>query len=204
MAILILPLKAFVSTWRLLLITHAIPTAISAIGLILIPESPKYHMETGKANECIQTLKEIHAINTKSTAEIYSCDSIENQVDNSRNNMNFLSNTAKLFQMKHILLTLNLSTIAFIITFVCGGIMMWLPFILSKLVQHRYKAYTVCGTIALGNSSVSNECIEGGEIDLLPYKVLAIVGLASLILYTLTTCFVANFGRKGILGKFKN
>lgn len=200
MATIVLPLKAFVSTWRLLLIIHAIPTAISSIGLILVPESPKFLLDKGKVDECLQTLREIHAINTKNTAEIYKCDSIEYKVDNSKSSGNFLTNTAKLLSIDYLMLTLNLSTIAFIMTFVSGGIMMWLPLILSKLVQHKYKAYSVCGTLALNNTTTIDGCLVGQEIDLSPYKILAVIGFISLVLYLLTTFIVSNFGRKGILG----
>ncbi|KAL5273934.1 hypothetical protein ACFFRR_000603 [Megaselia abdita] len=200
MATIVLPLKAFVSTWRLLLIIHAVPTAISSIGLILVPESPKFLLEKGRQEECLQTLKEIHAINTKNTAEIYKCDFIEHKVDTTKANSNFLTNTMELFKMEHLLLTLNLSITAFIITFVSGGIMMWLPLILSKLVQHKYKAYSVCGTLALDNTTTADGCVAGQEIDLAPYRILAIIGFFTLILYILTSFIVSNFGRKGILG----
>lgn len=203
MATIILPLKAFVSTWRLLLIIHAIPTAISSIGLILVPESPKFLLEKGKPEECLQTLREVHAINTKNTAEIYNCDFIEHKVDSTKANNNFLANTAKLLSIEYLLLTLNLSITAFIITFVSGGIMMWLPLILSKLVQHKYKAYSVCGTLALDNTTTTDGCVAGQEIDLAPYRILAIIGFICLVLYLLTSFIVSNFGRKGILGIYK-
>lgn len=201
MATIILPLKAFVSTWRLLLIIHAIPTAISSIGLILVPESPKFLLDKGRPEECLQTLREIHAINTKNTAEIYSCDSIEYKVDTLKADGSFVKNTAKLFTKEHLMLTLNLSTTAFIITFVSGGIMMWLPLILSKLVQHKYKAYSVCETLLLNNTTTADGCIVGQEIDLAPYRILAIIGFIALVLYLLTSFIVSNFGRKGILGR---
>lgn len=201
MATIILPLKAFVSTWRLLLIIHSIPTAISSIGLILVPESPKFLLDRGSLEKCLQTLREIHAINTKNTADIYNCDSIEYKVDPKIADINFLTNTAKLLSSAHLMPTLNLSTTAFIITFVSGGIMMWLPLILSKLVQHKYKAYSVCGT--LDNGTVADGCVSGQEIDYdAPYRILVIIGFISLVLYLLTSFVASHFGRKGILGKY--
>lgn len=202
MATIVLPLKAFISTWRLLLIIHAIPTAISSIGLILVPESPKFLLEQGKPDECLQTLREIHAINTKNTADIYNCDFIEHKFDTTKAKTNFVSSTAKLFNIEHIFQTLNLSITAFIITFVSGGIMMWLPLILSKLVQHKYKAYSVCGTLSLDNTTAADGCVVGQEIDLAPYRILAIIGFIALMLYVLTSFIVNNFGRKGILGMY--
>lgn len=65
------------TSWRLLTVVFAIPSALGAIGVYLSYESPRFLLTVGKEEEALEILRGIFTINTGKSGDDYNA-SIEN------------------------------------------------------------------------------------------------------------------------------
>lgn len=134
--------------WRLFMFVCAIPSIISFLALIILPESPKFELSQGRQAETIQILEKINRWNNGGKAavplgitEIYEeREEIENrlrQQEQKKERFSWLktmwTQTALLFKPPHLRTTLLACIIQFGLFATGNGFYMWFAEILNRL-----------------------------------------------------------------------
>lgn len=140
-------------TWRILLLLCSLLSGTTSILLCFLPESPKFLLAQEKHDEALSILKEVYHRNRKQVS-IYPVTAItldELLVKRSSEDLTFwqqvLKQTSPLFKSPLLINTIRTSFIMFSIFAASSGFFMWTPDILNKLLDYRYKNYTVCDVV---------------------------------------------------------
>lgn len=56
-------------SWNLFVLLSAVPALLTALWLIVLPETPKYLAENGKRKKLLKVLTRMYVVNTGKTAE---------------------------------------------------------------------------------------------------------------------------------------
>lgn len=210
MAYIVLPLDLksvwnLLQSWRVLLLIYTLPSILGFLGLIYLPESPKFLLAQGRHDESQEILRHVYHINTKKPETLYQCSNVileEIQVADAKG---MWKQTLQLFVKERIFQTINMSIINFTICVIGVGITMWLPTILFYLENNREQGKTVCGI--MGNVSSSPSSLSSkdanslcpGELDIDHFVTLIWIS-ASLFVYYLVSSAVVDFlGKKRLL-----
>lgn len=141
MAIAILPIKietivfgmAF-SSWRVLLIVNLFLAISALIGLIFLPETPKYVLMQGDHDGALNILSQIYAKNTGNSAENYPVKHLVLQAGGANiKNIHGIkdalkmiwSQTIPMFHKERLLHTINICVSMFLIYAIAQGTFMW-------------------------------------------------------------------------------
>lgn len=137
--------------WRLFVIVCGLPSLISGLGLLPVPESPKYMLGQGRQAETIQILQRVYRINSGNGGEclplqigaiIEEKESVEFRIKNfatgSSNGFWFVMRsmwiqTVPLFQKGSLKITLLASILQFGIFSNSSGVYLWLPEVLNRM-----------------------------------------------------------------------
>ncbi|KAJ8965427.1 hypothetical protein NQ314_004180, partial [Rhamnusium bicolor] len=80
------------NNWRMYILVNSVPSAITAIGLSALPESPKYLYYSGKHKEALEVLKKMYSHNTGNSEDTFPVESLNNKVSFEKSN-----NTKKVY-----------------------------------------------------------------------------------------------------------
>lgn len=58
-------------SWRVFVIVSALPSIVTAVILLFLPESPKFLFSTGKEGQALEVLRRMFAVNTGRPAAEY-------------------------------------------------------------------------------------------------------------------------------------
>lgn len=199
MAVIILPLKTMIASWRLLLIMYCLPASIGLLGLCFLPESPKFHLSKGKTTQSLNTMRKAFAINTRRQAEYFPCHSQNFEIQNRIEDLNFFKNIGNLFRNGRQYMSIQLALTGFLLNFVSGGVSMWLPTILRSILDNR--GLTICEPLKFINGTITTDtCSDPNPSDQRPYQLLVLIGGVALTLYICSVIVVTKIGRKNVFG----
>lgn len=207
MAILILPLKLIpLAPWRLILLVNILPSIFCSIGLFFIPESPKYLLDKGEQEQCIQVLQTVYSMNTGNPKDLYPCECIhsnnqkEDQIDGIIEKLKLMvKQTMIIFNREHICKTLKFHFVSLSLTLVGAGLYMWLPPVLNYMLTYKEEKLTVCDVVKLvqkknANLTYEEKCMV--EKDVTQFKILFFINIAYLVFYALTSVLTTILGRR--------
>lgn len=166
--------------WRLFIVLCSSCEIVVAVILIFLPESPKFVLGQGNKAETYRILQQMHRWNngrnsTLEAFEIYEeIESIENReqiLDCQKSQFPLLKSiwiqTAPLFQSKHLLSTVLVCFIQFVLCATSTGFFMFFGQILNKmsmiLENFRDERVWMCDVISMKTSNESMAIDEFGE-----------------------------------------
>ncbi|XP_052131892.1 synaptic vesicle glycoprotein 2C-like isoform X1 [Frankliniella occidentalis] len=215
-----LPWMAFHS-WRLYVVLCAVPSLLTALGMILLPESPKYLLGQGRGDEALVVLQRVFSANTGRPREEYPVLSLAAQPNSSGRPAagvnpksplaimrSVWDQTAPLFTMEHLLSTFLALFIMFGIIAGANGLPTWLPELFNRMAMyetaHPGQSASVCGSIEglIGNATASSgspgdECLAVVETDVFVNNLY--VGVAGVIAPVLSVFLVGPLGKRTLL-----
>lgn len=203
------------TSWRVLLVVFLFPSVLGFIGLMFLPESPKFLIAQGRHLESLEVLRKVYRINTGNPESSYEVNNIDSEglitgFSNAKGLKEVLklmgNQTLKLFHKSRIFQTINMCIIDFIICAIGVGITMWLPTMMNYLALLGEGSHTVCSAIIEGSSRAANEsmidmCSEQGNLSTSQFKTLIYIAIALLFYYSICTSVITVIGRKPLLCK---
>lgn len=161
--------------WKLYLVVCSLPSLLSYLALIILPESPKFVLSHGKQQEAIDILEKINRWNNGGkSAKPLNIGEIHEEIEAIENRKKLLqykgsrfyilksmwSQTAPLFMPPYLSTTMLACTIQFGIYATSNGMYMWFPDILnrmaSNLIDNPDKRISMCAVIS---SSLQNKTV---------------------------------------------
>lgn len=193
-------LSPHITAWRFLLFIYIFPSVIGFIGLLCLPESPKFLITLGKHNESQEVLRKIFHINTKKPKSLYPCYNIFlDDTECLRADAKGMWNqTVQLFKKERILQTINMSMINFTICVIGVGITMWLPTILVFLEESGNKNLTICNALKRSTPNTENALCPG-DLKIGHFMTLLWISAALLFYYIISSAVVNCLGKKRLL-----
>lgn len=208
MAMVILPLDLQIwlsssfqfTSWRLLLLMNLFFGALSAVGLFLLPESPKFLLSKGKHDESLEILKKMHSVNGKETVSFH-CNQlvVETSIlptgDSKKNVFHMIC--GRMMVLLHYPDTLKFVFISFTVNVIGTGVNMWLPEVLVNLISLKSESLTVCETIKLKeNQNSSDICMDLVEHNQSQLELLSYIALFTMGFYCFTCVLVELINKK--------
>lgn len=188
-----------IQSWRVLLLVYIFPSIFGFIGLLFLPESPKFLLTLEKHSESQIVLRKVFHINTKKPSNMYPCFNVG--LDDSEwlhaDARGMWKQTIQLFKKERIFQTINMSLINFTICVIGVGITMWLPTILFYLERYGDKDLSVCG--AMRKSAPNNETNICPELNIDHFNTLIWISTALLFYYVISSAVVNSIGKKCLL-----
>lgn len=204
------------TSWRVLLVVYLFPSVLGFIGLMFLPESPKFLLAQGRDHECLEVLKKVYSLNTGQPASSYEINNIDSEgilssfvnVKGIKEILKLMGNqTLELFHKSRVFQTINMCIIDFIICAIGVGITMWLPTMMNYLALLGEGSHTVCSAIIEGSSKAANEslvdmCADNNDLSTSQFKTLIYIAIALLFYYAICSSVITVIGRKPLLCKF--
>lgn len=194
------PLSQYLKSWRVLLLVYIFPSILGFLGLLFLPESPKFLITMEKHSESQEVLRKVFQINTKKPGSFYPCYNVF--LDDTEclraDAKGMWKQTVQLFKKERLFQTINMSLINFTICVIGVGITMWLPTVLFYLEENKAKDITVCN--ALRRSTPDNDsstCPRDLKID--HFNTLIWISTALLFYYIISSAVVDFLGKKRLL-----
>lgn len=135
--------------WRLFVIVCGLPSLISGLGLLPVPESPKYELGQGHQAKTIQILQQVYRVNVGENLPLQIVAIIEEQESVALRMKNFTTGTssygfwfvlrsmwtqtAPLFRKGALKVTLLASVLQFGIFSNSSGVYLWLPEVINRM-----------------------------------------------------------------------
>ncbi|XP_036319459.1 synaptic vesicle glycoprotein 2B-like [Rhagoletis pomonella] len=209
--------------WRSYFLACGLPGFLCGIAMFFLPESPKFLLASGKAEEAVEVLERMYRINWKNKQmepafqDIFLLPDADTPVAKKQGieKGNILvsimksmwKQTAPLFMREHIRKTFLSSLILYIIFFSAHGIYMWFPYILNLTMQYTEKSSepeSLCNIIKItqsANFTVTNENDEGCvmHLEISTYKHTLVLEFIYASLLSVVMYAISKFGRKPVL-----
>ncbi|XP_037943089.1 synaptic vesicle glycoprotein 2C-like [Teleopsis dalmanni] len=150
-------------TWQIFVATTAIPSLISAILIVFLPESPKFLMTKGKNEEALKVFQIIYAVNTGRNKSEYPIKILSNEAPFRPPRVSIDSNTKyfrrrsieaqqnlsegfkqlrPMFSSPYIVLAVFVYTMNFFVIMGQNTLRLWLPQIFASLTEFQVKQTT--------------------------------------------------------------
>lgn len=213
-AILILPLNLTIPAWRLILLIFTIPSIFGVLGLLFIPESPKFLLAQGRTDEALAVLRSVYAINTGLPKESFPCEKVSFG-DTSfvlRNVDSFVEilklvwiQSAQLFSKERISQTLQISCISIIVSLIGAGLYAWMPQILVTLSNNQDSS--ICTAFAILKETKGNQtdlCSDPKYLkNVSQFTIYMYMSFAFYVFYIVNTLLINRVGRKPLLSEYR-
>lgn len=140
--------------WRLFMIVCGIPSVLSGLIMIFMPESPKFTFSHGDEQKTIEILQKIYTMNTGNTGESYDVTTLtkdEEFEDKRTHKMNLFrfmwTQTVPLFKHPHLKNTLTVCFIQFCIFNSSNGFWTFFPEITNRIAVWESDVSHVSATV---------------------------------------------------------
>lgn len=194
------------SSWRILLLFNMAFGIVAAVGLFLLPESPKFELSRGRHEAALHTLKNMHSMNYgKSSMYLIKSLSMENSVlaDGIDNKSIFHKLFGRMVVLVHYSHTLKFVFISFTVNVIGTGIMMWLPEVLVHLISKKDESLSVCETIKLKENENSTDiCIDLAQHNDSQLILLVYINFFVMAFYAVTCIMVETINKKTSICKY--
>lgn len=204
------------TSWRILLFVFLFPSILGFIGLLFLPESPKFLLAQGRQQESIEVLQKIYHLNSGNPSSSYECMNLDSEglmtgFSSAKGLKDVLklmgSQTVKLFHKSRVFQTINMCIIDFTICAIGVGITMWLPTMMHYLSVLGEGNHTVCSAIIEGTTKSANEtmtdiCANPENLSTSQFKTLIYIAIALLFYYAICSSVITLIGRKPLLRKY--
>ncbi|XP_017965075.1 synaptic vesicle 2-related protein [Drosophila navojoa] len=217
MAIGILPLELSgsmlgvnVASWRLFLIADVSIALLALLGLLTVPETPKYLLVHGRTDKALETLRKMYVYNSGRPASEYPVECLAPQLGGaSLSNVHGVCDalrliwqqTVPLFHRSRVLHTLNICGMQFVIYGIAQGIFMWFPTILNELGEESSYGALLC-TVLLNFNTEPNPSEDGTcamKADVNTYLVMITIGAAFTVIYLIFAYTIDMIGKRNLL-----
>ncbi|XP_030078961.1 uncharacterized protein LOC111597266 [Drosophila hydei] len=200
-----------VASWRLFLIADVSIALLALIGLLMVPETPKYLLVHGRTEEALQTLGTIFAQNSGRPASEYPVERLAPQLGGaSLSNVHgfcdavhlIWQQTVPLFHRSRVLHTLNICSMQFLIYGIAQGIFMWFPTILNELGKDTARGSLLCTVLQSFNPEPQSAEDGSGCImsaDITTYQVMITIGGAFTLIYLIFAYTIDMIGKRNLL-----
>ncbi|XP_076251994.1 synaptic vesicle glycoprotein 2B-like isoform X1 [Rhynchophorus ferrugineus] len=203
-------------SWNILLLVSAIPSLLSAISLLLLPETPKFLMSTGNNKEALRVFQQIHKMNRKDPTEKYKiANLIDEVVDDEEEEIVHKSwkeyfqsgwnHIMPLFSKEHRINLLLVSIVHSILQFVLNTLRLYLPQVFQAAHDYEVannKTSSICDALAWLRYSGTDEEQIICSLDLINnfdvYLNSMIVSTVLLIAYISAGAVINTFGKKNL------
>lgn len=170
--------------WRLFVIVCGLPSLISGLCLLPIPESPKFVLSQGKQEETVRIIEIVYRINdSQAKNHPLTIPNIEEELESveMRTNSQKLNGqtgclmmlrsmwqqTTPLFQSGVLRITILASVLQFGNYAVASGVFMWLPEVLNRItsfmVEHPNEDRLLCEIMGFTRTNLTVNVSNGNE-----------------------------------------
>lgn len=131
-----LPWLHTVRSWRLFILLNAVPSLLTGLTFLWLPESPRFLLATGRPDAALRALRWAYARNQGSGKE-YPVTSLVTPLENTSAGggglLGLVRQTARLFGKEHVRNTLILCTVLFVVVSSANGLLVWMPEIFNSV-----------------------------------------------------------------------
>lgn len=142
------------ATWRIYLILVSLLNGLVLLGLVFLPESPKFLLTKGKVAETIEVLRKVYKWNKK---DFDVTELKDEEVVNLRQKQNpcviVLTQTVALLRKEHIVNTFKTCFLMAGIFFASSGLYLWTPDILNNIIQYTNQSISTCDALSMAYAS---------------------------------------------------
>lgn len=203
-------------SWNLFVAICAVPSLLIGIWLFIFPESPKFLIEVGDAEEALEVLKDMYHMNTGNPREEYPIKSIKEREIKQTQSLRSLSmrkpkhlkvlvleiwgQTKTLCRAPYLKNTVLTCAIQFGLTASYYTLMIWFPDIFNRFREYEKefpgREASVCdvSSIVLSNGTTNDFC--GDPIDNEVYWHAVIIGLACIPTSLILPACIHRLGAK--------
>lgn len=191
--------------WRLFILICGLPSLLSGIALITMPESPKFLLSQGKPEKVIQILQQMYSVNTRNKKEEFTVKLIPETVEVPKGMISLVwAQTAPLFKAPHLKTTIIACILQFWIFVTCEGMFLWFPDIVNRVSSytegHRfYHKITICEIIqskVIVNTPETLECNQ--VLDSSTYKITIYMQILFCI-GSVLICFIIHLEKRRLI-----
>ena len=192
-------------SWRIFVSLTSLPSLICAIGLIFMPDSPRFLLSKCKEEDAMDIILKIHSWNKQPSPLNIDCVRLgdsgisRSNPDNESGLNRFLyqcKEIKSLFRAPLLKRSIAMTVIMFFPMFAFFGIFMWFPDILNRLENSGNIDSGFCGFSATRNTTAVQDCKPP---DGWVFKNILIASVATLPAYVITIGLVDRVGRKVLL-----
>lgn len=195
------------SIWRIFLFFCAILDGLASLGLLFLPESPKFYLAQNEHDKALEVMRTIFSWNTKARPEDYPIEYIEldETFAHTRKNKSFFKlmwhQTIPLFKTPFLIDTARTAFLMFSLFAASSGFYMWTPDILNTMMKTNQTESTVCSIIdKVANSSTSDPDLPcSQEVDVVVYQITFGMGIIFSIIYFTNGLIINRMGKKNLL-----
>ncbi|RZB39871.1 Sugar tr and/or MFS 1 domain containing protein [Asbolus verrucosus] len=208
-------------SWNIYLLVCAIPSLISGILFIFMPESPKFLMTVGRNKEALAVFKQVFSINTGKSKEEFPIKHLVDEtklerVDESRHGGHITANRSKSlalkegFQqikplcfpphLKHIILVCTMQSMYMLSI---NTLRLWLPQIFQSISDYEYynngTTASLCTMLEILNSEKDSD--EGCYVNFSAsvYLNTMVISMVSMSGYVVAGSLINRLGKKPLL-----
>lgn len=141
------------SIWRIFLFFCASLDGLVSLGLLFLPESPKFYLAQHRQDDALKVMKMIYSCNKNAPGDEYPVEKLElgEDIVEPNKDLSFLKlmwhQTVPLFKTTYLLNTVRTSFLMFSLFAASSGFYMWTPDILNTMNKSNQTESTVCSVI---------------------------------------------------------
>uniref|UniRef100_A0A336MCI5 CSON015089 protein n=1 Tax=Culicoides sonorensis TaxID=179676 RepID=A0A336MCI5_CULSO len=195
------------ASWRIYLILVSLLNGLVLLGLVFLPESPKFLLSKGKSKETIEVLQKVYKWNGKSKDFNITELQLEDEEAVSKTEklnpfMVVWTQTIALFKREHVVNTFKTCFLMAGIFFASSGLYLWTPDILNNIFQYKNESLTTCDALKIAYESKNNtqptDCSDQ-NIDTFPFIATLGMSIVFALCYFLNGLIVNCVGKRNLL-----
>lgn len=146
------------ASWRIYLILVSLLNGLVLLGLVFLPESPKFLLTKGRSLETVEVLKKVYKWNGKGDQFNITELQLEDEeavtkTEKQNPCMIVWTQTIALFRKEHIINTLKTCFLMAGIFFASSGLYLWTPDILNNIIQFKNESISTCDALTMAYAS---------------------------------------------------
>ncbi|KAJ8965417.1 hypothetical protein NQ314_004170 [Rhamnusium bicolor] len=154
------------NNWRTFMLVNSVPNVIAALGLMKLPESPRYLYHNGSPNEALMILKKIYSYNTGKAEDTFPVESLNSKIvleksSNSQRSIGrYLSDQVlPLFKPPLLTFTLSACFIQAVNFAVSTGLLAWYPDLITQILNSGKTSTTICKALSFKSGGIKDDTV---------------------------------------------